>query len=87
MHGSVDALSAQLQGEAVDLLLCNILAPVIEALAPSFDQLLSANGRGLLSGLLVDQAPRLQMVLEALGWRVNCLNEQGCWGLLDISRR
>ena len=87
VHGSVDALSAQLQGEVVDLLLCNILAPVIEALAPSFDQLLSANGRCLLSGLLIDQAPRLQMVFEALGWRVNCLNEQGCWGLLDVSRR
>ena len=87
VHGSVDALSAQLQGEVVDLLLCNILAPVIEALAPSFDQLLSANGRCLLSGLLIDQAPRLQMVLEALGWRVNCLTEQGCWGLLDVSKR
>ena len=87
VHGSVEALSAQLEGQTVDLLLCNILAPVIEVLAPSFDQLLSANGRGLLSGLLVKQAPRLQMVLEALGWRVNCLIEQGCWGLLDVSKR
>ncbi len=69
------------------VLWCNILAPVIEVLAPSFDQLLSANGRCLLSGLLVDQAPRLQMVLEALGWRANGLTEQGCWGLLDVSKR
>ncbi|HGY5538081.1 MAG TPA: 50S ribosomal protein L11 methyltransferase [Prochlorococcus sp.] len=84
--GSVDALESLLQGQAVDLLLCNILAPVIEALAPSFDQLLSFKGRCLLSGLLVDQAPRLTAVLEALGWRVSCLTKQGQWGLLDVSR-
>ncbi|HGY5535345.1 MAG: 50S ribosomal protein L11 methyltransferase [Prochlorococcus sp.] len=84
--GSVDVLESLLQGEVADLLLCNILAPVIEALAPSFDRLLSFKGRALLSGLLVDQAPRLTAVLEALGWRVSHLTAQGRWGLLDVCR-
>ena len=85
--GSVEALQAQLNGRRADLLLCNILAPVIEALAPGFDDLLAGDGRGLLSGLLVDQAPRLRQVLGELGWQVTAEASQGRWGLLEIRRR
>ena len=85
--GSVEALQAQLNGRRADLLLCNILAPVIEALAPGFDDLLAGDGRGLLSGLLVDQAPRLRQVLGVLGWQVTAEASQGRWGLLEIRRR
>jgi ribosomal protein L11 methyltransferase len=63
-HGSIDTLATLLNGEAADLLLCNILAPVIEALAPQFASVLKPEGRGLLSGLLVDQAPRFQRLAE-----------------------
>ena len=83
--GSLDELVQQLQGRQADLLLCNILAPVIEALAPGFERLLSSKGRALLSGLLVDQAPRLKQVLSDLGWQVTREAEQGRWGLLEIS--
>ncbi|MEC7249538.1 MAG: 50S ribosomal protein L11 methyltransferase, partial [Cyanobacteriota bacterium] len=85
-QGSVEVLQELLSGEPADLLLCNILAPVIEALAPKFQGVLSAGGRGLLSGLLVEQAPRLTEVLEGLGWSVQPLAEQGRWGLLEIQR-
>ena len=85
--GSVETLQAQLNGRRADLLLCNILAPVIEALAPGFDDLLAADGRGLLSGLLVDQAPRLRQVLADLGWQITAEASQGRWGLLGIRRR
>ena len=85
-QGSVEVLQELLSGEPADLLLCNILAPVIEALAPKFQGVLSAGGRGLLSGLLVEQAPRLIEVLEGLGWSVQPLAEQGRWGLLEIQR-
>ena len=85
--GSVETLQAQLIGRRADLLLCNILAPVIEALAPGFDDLLAADGRGLLSGLLVDQAPRLRQVLAELGWQITAEASQGRWGLLEIRRR
>ena len=85
--GSVEALQHLLEGHRADLLLCNILAPVIEALAPGFDDLLAADGRGLLSGLLVDQAPRLRQVLAELGWQITAEASQGRWGLLEIRRR
>ena len=85
--GSVESLQEQLNGRRADLLLCNILAPVIEALAPGFDSLIAPDGCALLSGLLVDQAPRLTEVLDALGWQVSERGAQGRWGLLCICRR
>ena len=60
--GSIERLAELLEGRPADLLLCNILAPVIEALCPAFDTVLAPGGLGLLSGLLVSQAPRLQAV-------------------------
>ena len=84
--GSVDALERLLDGRRADLLLCNILAPVIEALAPGFEALVAPDGRALLSGLLVDQAPRLKQVLGELGWTVTAEAAQGRWGLLEIQR-
>lgn len=84
--GSVDALERLLDGRRADLLLCNILAPVIEALAPGFEALVAPDGRALLSGLLVDQAPRLKQVLGQLGWTVTAEAAQGRWGLLEIRR-
>lgn len=83
-HGSIDTLATLLNGEEADLLLCNILAPVIEALAPQFASVLKSTGRGLLSGLLVDQAPRLMEVLAEYGWQARPIGEQGRWGLLEI---
>ena len=82
--GSVETLQALLAGRQADLLLCNILAPVIEALSPGFESLIAPNGRALLSGLLVDQAPRLKEVLKTQGWRVTQELAQGRWGLLEI---
>ena len=85
-QGSVEVLADMHAGSTSDLLLCNILAPVIEALAPQFTSVLAPGGRGLLSGLLVEQAPRLTSVLEELGWTVTALGSQGRWGLLEIRR-
>ena len=84
--GSVEALAELLDGQPADLLLCNILAPVIEALCPSFTQVLAAGGVGLLSGLLVDQAPSLQRVLAAEGWHGELTGQQSQWGLMTIKR-
>ncbi|MBW4530672.1 MAG: 50S ribosomal protein L11 methyltransferase [Aphanothece saxicola GSE-SYN-MK-01-06B] len=82
--GSAEALAELLGGRGADLLLCNILAPVIEALIPCFPRLLGPGGVGLLSGLLVDQAPGLERDLLAAGWRVEQQVEQDRWGLLRI---
>ena len=85
-QGSVEVLQTLLEDQPADLLLCNILAPVIEALSPRFEAVLRPGGRGLLSGLLLEQAPRLTDVLKGLGWQVRTLAEQGRWGLLEIQR-
>ena len=84
--GSVEALAELLGGQPAELLLCNILAPVIEALCPAFTQVLAADGVGLLSGLLVDQAPSLQRVLAAQGWHAELTGQQSQWGLMTIKR-
>ncbi|MCP9822632.1 50S ribosomal protein L11 methyltransferase [Cyanobium sp. L1E-Cus] len=84
--GSVEALAELLEGQPADLLLCNILAPVIQALCPAFNTVLAANGVGLLSGLLVDQAPALQLALRDEGWQAELTAEQSQWGLMTIRR-
>ena len=84
--GSVEVLAALLEAQPADLLLCNILAPVIQALCPAFNTVLAANGVGLLSGLLVDQAPALQLALRDEGWQAELTAEQSQWGLMKIRR-
>ena len=84
--GSAQTLATLLEGRPADLLLCNILAPVIEALSPTFHTLLGATGVGLLSGLLVDQAPGLEQALLEQGWRAQLTAQQGLWGLMTIRR-
>jgi ribosomal protein L11 methyltransferase len=84
--GSVERLAELLQGQPADLLLCNILAPVIEALCPAFYSVLAPDGLGLLSGLLVEQAPRLQQALADEGWHAELTAQQSQWGLMTIRR-
>jgi ribosomal protein L11 methyltransferase len=85
-QGSLEALAELLAERPADLLLCNILAPVIEALAPAFETVLAADGLGLLSGLLVDQAPSLIRALAAVGWHAELTARQAPWGLMTIRR-
>jgi ribosomal protein L11 methyltransferase len=80
----VEVLAELLEGRPADLLLCNILAPVITALCPAFRRVLAPAGVGLLSGLLVDQAPALERVLADAGWQAELLARQERWGLLRI---
>jgi len=84
--GSIERLAELLEGRPADLLLCNILAPVIEALCPAFDTVLAPEGLGLLSGLLVSQAPRLQQVLAEQDWSAELSAQQSQWGLMTIRR-
>ena len=87
LQGSLDELAEGLQGRPADLLLCNILAPVIEALCGGFSRLLAPAGVGLLSGLLVDQADDLAEALAARGWRAELTAQQDRWGLMTLRSR
>ncbi|MCS5692146.1 50S ribosomal protein L11 methyltransferase [Cyanobium sp. FGCU-6] len=86
-RGSLVVLDKLLEARPADLLLCNILAPVIEALAPGFAQVLDPYGEGLLSGLLVAQAPRLQSALAMTGWTASLAARQERWGLMTLRAR
>jgi len=86
-QGSVEMLAELLRGHPADLLLCNILAPVITALCPAFHTVLARTGVGLLSGLLVDQAPALEEALAAQGWQAELTARQERWGLMVIRAR
>jgi ribosomal protein L11 methyltransferase len=85
-QGSAEALALLLAGRRAEVLLCNILAPVLAELGPSFEGLVSPTGVGLLSGLLVEQVEPLVAVLEPLGWRCRLGAEQARWALLEIRR-
>lgn len=85
VEGSAQELAGLLAEDGpADLLLCNILAPVIAELAGHFHTLLAPSGVGLLSGLLVDQAEELCRLLAAHGWSADLVASQGVWGLVQI---
>ena len=85
-HGSIDRLKLELNEDQVDLILCNILLPVIKLLAPEFDEILKCNGVALLSGILVDQIKELLDFLKPLGWQICNSLEKSNWALLEIKR-
>jgi len=82
--GSADALEELQGGTPADLLLCNILAPVIAELSPSFRRLLAPAGQGLLSGLLLSQADALIRALEGQGWEASVIASRDPWALLRL---
>lgn len=84
--GSAEALVALQGGERADLLLANILAPVLTDLAPRFGDLLTDDGVGLLSGVLEDQAGPLLEVLSPLGWAGRVRAVLAPWVVIEIGR-
>lgn len=84
--GSAHELKKLLGQRSAQVLLCNILAPVLAELAPWFEKLLAVNGVGLLSGLLVEQVEPLADQLTSMGWQCRLAAEQSRWALLEITR-
>ena len=82
--GSAATLEELLGGQPADLLLCNILAPVIAELSPSFRQLLAPGGQGFLSGLLLGQGDDLIQRLAEEGWKTSVMASQDPWALLQL---
>ena len=71
----------------VDVILANILASVHVELLPSMAAALSADGRAILSGILVAERPSLAQVLDDLGWRIVDEDIEDIWWSATISRR
>ena len=82
--GSAEVLQELLGGQPADLLLCNILAPVIAELCGSFRRLLVPGGEGLLSGLLLSQSEALIRILGDEGWDASVVARSDPWALLRL---
>ena len=71
----------------IDLILCNILAPVIKSLGPSFERIIGYKGKVILSGLLVKQIKELQEFFLPLGWEVLEIKTKDQWALIELSQK
>ncbi len=70
--------------EAVDGLVCNILADVILDMVPNFKLVVKPGGWLILSGILVDQAKFVAETLEANDWVVAALWKRKEWCCLNV---
>jgi len=85
LHGSLDAI-AQTIDAPVDGIVCNILAEVIMDLIPQMHTIVSADGWGILSGILLDQSKLVADTLEQHGWVVATLWRRQEWCCLNVRR-
>ena len=80
--GSVEEIEANMPEKKIDLILCNILAPVIRSLGPDFKKIIRKKGKLILSGLLVKQIKELQEFFLSLGWKVLDIKTKDQWALI-----
>lgn len=83
--GSVKEVEANMPRTKIDLVLCNILAPVIKLIGPSFEKIIARKGKVILSGLLVKQIEELQEFFLALGWQVLEIKIKDQWALMVLT--
>ncbi len=85
--GSINELEVNISETKIDLLLCNILAPVIKSLGPGFSKIIGYKGKVILSGLLVGQIKELQEFFLPLGWEVLDIQTKEQWALILLTRK
>ena len=69
-----------------DLVMANIQADVLTALAPELPARLAEQGRVILSGLLLEQVEPLLAIYCSAGFRLDARAEEGEWGALCLRR-
>ncbi len=69
-----------------DLVLANIQADVLVGLAAQFPRVLAAEGRLILSGLLLQDVPAVLAAHEAAGFRLALRRDEGEWAALALQR-
>ena len=85
--GSIGELEANIPEKKIDLILCNILAPVIKMLGPDFEKIIGYKGKVILSGLLVEQIKELQEFFISLGWEVLDIQTMNNWALMVLTKK
>ena len=83
--GSIEEIEANMPPNKIDLILCNILAPVIKSLSPRFKNIIGHKGKLILSGLLVEQIKELQEFLSPFGWQVLDIKTNDQWALIVLT--
>ena len=86
-HGSIEELEQKIPAKKIDLILCNILAPVIKSIGPGFKKIIGYKGKLILSGLLVDQVKELQEFFFSLGWKVMQVKTKEQWALIVLTQK
>ena len=84
-QGSIGEIEANMPEQKIDLILCNILAPVIKSLGPGFEKIIRYKGKLILSGLLVEQIKELQDFFLILGWQVLEIQSKDQWALMVLT--
>ncbi|WP_026072707.1 50S ribosomal protein L11 methyltransferase [Nodosilinea nodulosa] len=85
LHGSLEAIAQAIEAP-VDGIVCNILAEVIMDLIPQMHTIVTADGWGILSGILLDQSKLVADTLEQHGWVVATLWRRQEWCCLNVRR-
>ena len=86
-HGSIEELEPNIPAKKIDLILCNILAPVIKSIGPGFKKIIGYKGKLILSGLLVAQIKELQEFFFSLGWKVMQVKTKEQWALIVLTQK
>jgi ribosomal protein L11 methyltransferase len=84
-EGSIQTLLANIP-QPLHGFACNIQANIIAPMIPHFVKLIKPDGWGILSGILVDQAPQIMDILHKEGWTVATLWKRDQWSCLTIRR-
>ena len=84
--GSIEEIEANMPTKKIDLVLCNILAPVIKLLGPDFEKIIGHKGKVILSGLLVEQIEELKDFFLPLGWQVLEIKTKDQWALMVLTQ-
>ncbi len=83
--GSIEEIEANMPKKKIDLVLCNILAPIIKLLGPDFEKIIGHKGKVILSGLLVEQIAELREFFLKLGWQVLEIKIKDQWALMVLT--
>ncbi|WP_413678458.1 50S ribosomal protein L11 methyltransferase [Prochlorococcus sp. MIT 0916] len=83
--GSIEVVEANMPRNRIDLVLCNILAPVIKSIGLGFEKIIAHKGKVILSGLLVEQIEELKEFFLPLGWHVLEIKIKDQWALIIMS--
>lgn len=65
--------------EAFDIVVANIIAPVLRELAPGFPALVKTGGHLILSGMLREQLPEVMEIYSGLGFAIKESAVAGAW--------